>query len=153
MVGRKRRFMIRKITKADREKYLEFSKIFYDSSAVDAPIPESHRIAAFEEMAASQERLVGVFLECDGKPVGYGLASKMYSQEAGGIQLWLEELFVLPEYRSRGLGREFFAYMESLPNVARMRLEYDKGNVRAVALYRKLGYVDMPYGQLVKKIK
>lgn len=145
--------MIRKITEADREKYLEFSKIFYDSSAVDAPIPESHRIAAFEEMAASQERLVGVFLECDGKPVGYGLASKMYSQEAGGIQLWLEELFVLPEYRSRGLGREFFAYMESLPNVARIRLEYEKSNTRAAALYRKLGYADMPYEQLVKNIK
>ncbi len=145
--------MIRKITEADREKYLEFSKIFYDSSAVDAPIPESHRIAAFEEMVASQERLVGVFLECDGKPVGYGLASKMYSQEAGGIQLWLEELFVLPEYRSRGLGREFIAYMESLPNVARIRLEYEKSNTRAAALYRKLGYADMPYEQLVKNIK
>lgn len=145
--------MIRKITEADREIYLEFSRIFYDSPAVDAPIPESHRIAAFEEMVSSDERLVGVFLECDGKPVGYGLASKMYSQEAGGIQLWLEELFILPEYRSRGLGREFFAYMESLPNVARTRLEYAKGNARAVALYRKLGYEDVPYGQLMKKIK
>lgn len=92
-------------------------------------------------------------LNATGKPAGYGLASKMYSQEAGGIQLWLEELFVLPEYRSRGLGREFIAYMESLPNVARIRLEYEKSNTRAAALYRKLGYADMPYEQLVKNIK
>ena len=128
--------MIRKITEADREIYLEFSRMFYDSPAVHAPIPESHRAAAF-----------------DGRPAGYGLASKMYSQEAGGIQLWLEELFVLPEYRSRGLGREFIAYMESLPNVARIRLEYERSNTRAAALYRKLGYADMPYEQLVKNIK
>ena len=114
---------------------------------------ESYRAAAFEEMVSSDDRLAGAMLECDGRPAGYGLASKMYSQEAGGIQLWLEELFVLPEYRSRGLGREFIAYMESLPNVARIRLEYERSNTRAAALYRKLGYADMPYEQLVKNIK
>ena len=145
--------MIRKITEADREIYLEFSRMFYDSPAVHAPIPESYRAAAFEEMVSSDDRLAGAMLECDGRPAGYGLASKMYSQEAGGIQLWLEELFVLPEYRSRGLGREFIAYMESLPNVARIRLEYEKSNTRAAALYRKLGYADMPYEQLVTNIK
>lgn len=145
--------MIRKITEADREIYFEFSRMFYDSPAVHAPIPESYRAAAFEEMVSSDDRLAGAMLECDGRPAGYGLASKMYSQEAGGIQLWLEELFVLPEYRSRGLGREFIAYMESLPNVARIRLEYEKSNTRAAALYRKLGYADMPYEQLVKNIK
>lgn len=145
--------MIRKITKSDRELYLEFSRIFYNSPAVHAPIPESYREAAFDEMVSSDERLVGVVLECDGKPAGYGLASKMYSQEAGGIQLWLEELFVLPEYRSRGLGREFFDYMEALPNVARTRLEYERENLRAAALYRRLGYSDVPYAQLMKEIK
>ena len=145
--------MIRKITEADRETYLEFSRIFYDSPAVHAPIPESRRVAAFDEMVSSDERLVGVVLECDGKPAGYGLASKMYSQEAGGIQLWLEELFILPEYRSRGLGREFFAYMEAIPNVARTRLEYERANTRVAALYRRLGYSDVPYAQLMKDIK
>ena len=50
--------MIRKITEADRELYLEFSRIFYDSPAVHAPIPESRRVAAFDEMVSSDERLV-----------------------------------------------------------------------------------------------
>ncbi len=145
--------MIRKITPSDRELYLKLSGMLYSSEAVSGPIPESRRIAAFEEMMRSDAYLIGVVAECGGVAAGYGLASKMYSQEAGGIVLWLEELFILPEYRSRGLGMEFFEYMANISGVARMRLEFAPENLRAESLYRRLGFVGVPYKQLMKDLR
>ena len=46
------------------------------------------------------------------KIAGYGLIAKTFSQEAGGMVYWLEELYILEEYRSKGLGSEYFRYME-----------------------------------------
>ncbi len=142
--------MIRKIKESDREIFLKFAKTMYMSDAVAAPIPESRHVAAFNEMMRSEDYLLGLIVECDGKPVGYGLCSKMYSQEAGGISLWIEEVYILPEYRSRGLGRELFAYVEKIPGIARLRLEVDAENTRAIDLYVALGFSDVPYHQLMK---
>ena len=61
----------------------------------------------------------GCMLEEDGESVGFGLVAKTWSREAGGMTLWLEELFILPQYRSRGLGSalvlEFLLYYLTKP--------------------------------------
>lgn len=86
----------------------------------------------------------GCLLEEDGRAVGYALTATTYSRESGGKVLWLEELYILEEYRSRGLGREFFAFAEEYARrngYARIRLEVEEDNVRARSLYERLGYV------------
>ena len=35
---------------------------------------------------------------------GYALLAKTFSQEAGGLVVWLDEMYVRPAYRSKGLG-------------------------------------------------
>src|ERR1700738_928526 len=40
----------------------------------------------------------------DGNPVGVAYASRLLSLEHGGFSGWLEELYVLPEWRGRGIG-------------------------------------------------
>ena len=36
----------------------------------------------------------------EGEIVGYLLTAKTYSREAGGLVLWLEEMYMRPAYRS-----------------------------------------------------
>ena len=70
--------------------------------------------------------------------------------------LWLEELFILEEYRSRGLGREFFSAVEAYARengYARIRLEVEADNVRARSLYERLGYLPLAYEQMVKQLR
>lgn len=147
--------MVRKITSADRNEFLRLSKMFYASMAVMHDIPEDYHKKAFEELMRSDEYAEGYILETEGKTVGFGLTAKTYSREAGGKVLWLEELFVLEEYRSCGLGKEFFAMAEAdarEKGFARIRLEVEEENVRARTLYERLGYQPLGYSQMVKEL-
>ncbi len=147
--------MVRKITQKDRSEFLRLSEMFYASPAVMHNVPAAYHEKAFEELMRSDEYAEGYILETGGKIVGFGLTAKTYSREAGGKVLWLEELFVLPEYRSCGLGKEFFemAEAEARENgYARIRLEVEEENIRARSLYERLGYQSLGYRQMVKEL-
>lgn len=147
--------MIRKFTPSDREDYIRFSTEFYASDAVDKPVPQEHFQRGFDEMMRSDQYVQGYMLVCDGKNVGYCVTMKTYSVEAGGITMWIDELFVLAEYRSRGLGKELFRYIEEKGDekLCRIRLEVERENSRAVSLYKKMGFDFAPYEGMWKTIR
>lgn len=142
--------MIRRITPADREIYIEMARAFYHSEAVLHPVPDAHFERAFDEMMRSEDYLLGLIFEQDGRTAGYALLCKTWSQEAGGSAVWIDEIYVLPEFQGRGLGRAFFAELESIAPAARYRLEIEPDNARAEALYRSLGFEVLPYRQMVR---
>ena len=144
--------MIRKMAPSDRELYLSMTREFYNSDAVLHGVDESFINNTFDEMMRSDDYVLGYILEHDGSPAGYGLLSKTFSQEVGGLVILVEELYVTPEYRSHGLGRVFFKFIEDGPgkDARRFRLEVTKCNDRAISLYKKLGYSQLDYIQMVK---
>lgn len=144
--------MIRKFVPEDREDYIRFSTEFYNSSAVDKPVPREHFEQGFDEMMRSDVYVQGYMLVCDGNNVGYCVTMKTYSVEAGGITIWIDELFVLEEYRSKGLGRELFKYIEENGDkkLRRIRLEVELENGRAISLYKKMGFEPAPYDGMWK---
>ena len=146
--------MIRKFVPEDREDYIRFSTEFYNSSAVDKPVPREHFEQGFDEMMRSDVYVQGYMLVCDGYNVGYCVTMKTYSVEAGGITIWIDELFVLEEYRSKGLGRELFKYIEENGDkkLRRIRLEVELENGRAISLYKKMGFEPAPYDGMWKTI-
>lgn len=146
--------MIRKFVPEDREDYIRFSTEFYNSSAVDKPVPREHFEQGFDEMMRSDVYVQGYMLVCDGNNVGYCVTMKTYSVEAGGITVWIDELFVLEEYRSKGLGRELFKYIEENGDkkLRRIRLEVELENGRAISLYKKMGFEPAPYDGMWKTI-
>ena len=146
--------MIRKFVPEDREDYIRFSTEFYNSSAVDKPVPREHFEQGFDEMMRSDVYVQGYMLVCDGNNVGYCVSMKTYSVEAGGITIWIDELFVLEEYRSKGLGRELFKYIEENGDkkLRRIRLEVELENGRAISLYKKMGFEPAPYDGMWKTI-
>ena len=146
--------MIRQFVPEDREDYIRFSTEFYNSSAVDKPVPREHFEQGFDEMMRSDVYVQGYMLVCDGNNVGYCVTMKTYSVEAGGITIWIDELFVLEEYRSKGLGRELFKYIEENGDkkLRRIRLEVELENGRAISLYKKMGFEPAPYDGMWKTI-
>ncbi|MCI6677151.1 MAG: GNAT family N-acetyltransferase [Clostridiales bacterium] len=147
--------MVRKVTNEDKETFFRLSKEMYASDAVLAPIPKKYHERTFQELMRSDEYAEGYILESDGQIAGYALTAKTFSREAGGIVVWIEELYISEPFRSKGLGREFFEYLEEQidPQVTRLRLETEFENERARKLYGRLGFKELEYMQMVKEIK
>ena len=98
----------------------------------------------------------GYVAEQEGAVIGYALLAKTFSREAGGKVMWLEEMYILPEYRSHGIGKAFFSAIEEQAEregFARIRLELEANNMRARALYERLGYRELEYKQMVKELR
>ena len=140
----------RKINPADRTEFLAMSREFYESDAVLHSIPEEFHERSFEELMRSDVYLECYIMETDGKAVGYALLTKTFSREAGGLNIWVDELYLRPEYRGLGAGSAFFAFLEQTHPAARYRLETEPENERAQSLYRRMGYRDLPYLQMIK---
>ena len=140
----------RKIDPADRAEFLAMSREFYESDAVLHSIPEEFHERSFEELMRSDVYLECYIMETDGKAVGYALLTKTFSREAGGLNIWVDELYLRPEYRGLGAGSAFFAFLEQTHPAARYRLETEPENERAQNLYRRMGYRDLPYLQMIK---
>lgn len=143
--------LIRKIKADDRGEYLAMVREFYSSDAVLHAVPDGYILGTFDEVIRSDTYASAYFLVSGGVTAGYALTARSYSQEAGGMVLWIEEIYIKPEFRGKGLGSEFFAMAKEQlgKGVARIRLEAEPENSRAVALYRRLGFTDLPYSQMI----
>ena len=87
-----------------------------------------------------------VIAECDGQPAGFALFFVSFSTFLGKPGLYLEDLYVLPALRGRGIGRRLMVHLAQLA-VARGcgRFEWSvlDWNEPAIRLYRSLGAVGL----------
>jgi ribosomal protein S18 acetylase RimI-like enzyme len=141
--------MFRKITKDDWELYRHYVDVFYHTDAVNAPVPEENYRATFDEMMRSDAYVKGYIFECEESPCGFVLLSKTFSQEAGGVSVTIEEIYIDPEYRSHGLATEFFEWLKAQPGIMRLRIEVEDDNEGAKRLYERMGFDLLPYLQMV----
>ena len=84
-----------------------------------------------------------VVLLTEGSSVrGYALLIPFWSNEFGGTVLFVDEMFVIPEARNRGIGRSFFKFLhQTRPfEAVALALEVSPGNAGALRLYESLGF-------------
>lgn len=143
--------MIRLIQQKDKDEYIQMATDFYESDAVCHNIDKQNILNAFDEYLNNSPYTECYILEEENKIIGYGMIAKTFSQEAGGIVVWIEELYLKQEYRSLGKGSQFFEfiYNKYKDNVKRIRLEVEKDNKRALKLYKKIGYEPLEYKQMI----
>ena len=68
----------------------------------------------------------------------------------GGRCVFLEEIFLKPQFRGQGLGPQVMAWIENqYPSARRFRLEVNEVNRGAVHMYQKAGYDYLRYDQMV----
>ena len=141
---------IRKLQSADKDVYVSMVKTFYSSEAVLHEIPDSFIESTFSELMDRDTYAEGFIFEDGAKAVGYGLISKTFSQEAGGMVVWVEEVYIGKAYRSKGIGTAFFSFLEENYPAARYRLETEPDNDSAARLYGRLGYKKLGYVSMIK---
>lgn len=84
--------------------------------------------------------------EQEGKAVGYAFVVETYSTFLARPTLYLEDLFVLPDYRRQGIGRALLHFCMKLAlaeGCGRMEWTCLDWNVNAQRVYEELGAVQM----------
>lgn len=132
---------IRKATSADAGQILSFIRA----------------LAAFERapdaVVATEEGLVRdgfgprPFFDCliadyNGEPAGFALYFFNYSTWVGRPGLYVEDLFVLPEFRRRGIGRELLQRVAAIAlenGCRRLQWQVLDWNTPAIDFYRAIG--------------
>jgi GNAT superfamily N-acetyltransferase len=107
-------------------------------------VHEERQTAALAALVAGDALGHGWLVRCGGRAVGYVVLTLGFSIEAGGREACVDELYLVPEARGRGLGARVLAWLEDEARrrgVRRLFLEVEHGN-RAIALYRRAGFLD-----------
>ena len=141
----------RDITPEDYHLILPMAEDFYQGDAVLHPVDREILERTFRDAAAPGEELLrGLVILSDGQPAGYLYITQCYSAEVGGRCVFLEEIYLLPAFRGKGLGREILSWIKAqYPSARRFRLEVNKANSPAVRLYQHAGFDYLPYDQMV----
>lgn len=88
-----------------------------------------------------------ILADWEGTSVGFALFFPNYSTFLTKPGLYLEDIFVLPEYRRRGIGKAMLSYVTQLARqrgVGRLEWTVLDWNDPAIAFYQKIGADVLP---------
>jgi len=133
----------RQAAESDTAALLKFMQAYY---AFDGHGFDEQKARAALTTLLRDANLGRVWLLLDGEsPVGYVVICFGYSLEWLGRDAFVDEFYLLPEYREHGWGRKTMAFVEEAARSLKVRalhLEVVRENVTALQVYRKLGFKD-----------
>jgi GNAT superfamily N-acetyltransferase len=116
------------------KKLAEYEKLLHEVVATEETIRQS--------LFCADPKAFCVLAEHDGKSVGFAICFYNYSTFQGKPGIYIEDLFVEPEFRGRGIGKGFFAHL------AKKALREDCGRIQwwvldwnepSINFYKKMG--------------
>ncbi|MDO4976259.1 MAG: GNAT family N-acetyltransferase [Eubacteriales bacterium] len=145
--------LIRKMIAEDKEEVLQMMRVFYDSPAVFFKAKDHILEKDIEDCIGDCPWIDGYIFEENESIIGYAMVAMCYATEFGGLCLWLEDLYLKPEFRGLKIGSNFLHYLEeAYPDAVRIKLEVETENETAIATYKKAGYGVSPYFVMTKEL-
>ncbi|MBN2438749.1 MAG: GNAT family N-acetyltransferase [Deltaproteobacteria bacterium] len=111
----------------------------------DAPVRREQVLQTLNVLRKEPARGKAVVAEIDGQVVGYALLISFWSNELGGEVCVVDELYVAPTHRRRGIGTKLLHTLRDGDGLwperaAAIGLEVTPTNVRARQLFSGLGF-------------
>lgn len=116
----------------------EYEKLAHQAVATEADFAES--------LFGRSPRAYALIVEHEGQPAGFAIYFYNYSTFLGRPGIYVEDVFVRPEFRRNGFGRALFKYLAQkavAENCGRMEWWVLDWNEPAINFYRGLGAVPM----------
>jgi GNAT superfamily N-acetyltransferase len=114
----------------------EFEKLLHETSVTEEDI--------LRDAFGPNPKFRAVIAEWDGQVAGYALFFEFYSTFQGRTGLFLEDIFVRPKLRNKGIGKELLAHVAGIAWREKyfcMRWEVLDWNKSAIDFYNSLGAV------------
>lgn len=146
--------VIRKLEEKDLDLVRSMMKVFYASDALLLHPSDAVQERTLKAAVAGGPYVTGYGFETEQGLAGYGIVTHSFSTEAGGICLWIEDIYIKPEFRGQGMGTAFLRFVEENAGegTVRLRLEAEPENEKAISVYQNAGYSVLGYTQLVKEL-
>lgn len=134
----------------DKKNWINLNKAFmaYELSDEDFwnntdAISDEQFGIVFEEALNSPELITMMMIEEEKEAIGFANLMIIFSVWAHGKALILDDLFVLEEYRGKGLGRKVLEFIEDHAKenkYKRLQFQSELSNPNAYKFYISLGY-------------
>ena len=142
--------MIRLMRAEDKACVLEMMRVFYASPAVLSNGSEEIFLNDIENCVNDSPYLEGYIAEEAGEVQGYAMVAKSYSTEFGKPCIWIEDLYIKDAYRGTGIGSSILQLITDRYPGCIFRLEVEEENERAIRVYEKNGFAELPYMEMKK---
>jgi ribosomal protein S18 acetylase RimI-like enzyme len=126
---------------SDRPRLLRLVKQYYRFDSID--FDERITGRALQRLLNDKSLGRAWVLDSERRLVGYAVLTYNYDLEFGGIEGIVTELYVVPRYRSRGLGAQLIDEIRRFcrnKGISAIELQVGRDNRRARAFYRKIGF-------------
>jgi GNAT superfamily N-acetyltransferase len=133
--------LVRPLAEADTDRLLELIDGLADYEKLPRPDAEARRRLA-ADVTADPPRFFALLAEVDGLAVGYAIYYFTYSTFLARPTLYLEDIFVLPDWRGRGAGIGLFRECVSRAvahGCGRMEWQVLSWNTPSIQFYERLG--------------
>lgn len=139
------------MTAEHKKDVLEMMRIFYSSPAVSTNGSDKIFENDIEACIGDSTYLEGYVFTENQNIAGYAMAAKSFSTEFGKQCIWIEDIYLKPEFCGKGAGSRFLHFIEEKYPNAILRLEVEEENERAVHVYKKCGFDVLPYMEMKKQ--
>lgn len=138
---------------SDIDHLLQLIHDFYQH--FDYPYIEAEKRLTLESLLQNPTFGRIYWVKMEDNRVGYVYLSYYFSLEFGGRTAFIDELFILPDYRGLGIGSRVIEQVEQQCRELQfqaLHLESERKNTGATALYLKLGFRDYDRRLLTKRL-
>jgi len=132
----------RELNAEDKTIFSEMVKALYEEDPEGKPMTTEKIMLTINHFQNYPDRGMILLVELDNETIGYAIILKLWSNEYGGIVLMIDELYITPKYRSKGIGKEFIQFIneKTVNQHKAITLDVNPGNVRALRFYQMLGF-------------
>lgn len=135
----------------DEKIVVDMMKTFYNSPAVSTNGSDEIFSRDFSACISDSPYIEGYIILNNHKTAGYAMLVKSFCTEFGKPCVWIEDIYILPEHRGKGLATDFVnSIKEKYPNSV-IRLEVENDNINAISVYEKCGFTRLPYSEMIFK--
>ncbi len=129
--------------RTDLPHILTMMRDFYAHESL--PFDEAVARRGVEDLLTNEQFGRFYLIQLDDAIAGYAVLTFGYSLEFHGRDAFIDELYVVAQYRGRGLGTHAITFLADACRqlgVQALHLEVDRGNVKAQSVYRQAGFHD-----------
>lgn len=139
---------------ADASEVLAMMRALYLEDPPALPVDAGRFPRTIEFLLAEPSRGSVIIFAEGAATRGYAILVPYWSNEYGGTLLCVDELFVVPEARSRGIARRFFEYLATARpfDAVAIALEVSPANLRAQRLYESIGFSRRRNPTLIRRL-